>query len=379
MKYIKIPPNYLFPADSDALEFPFSLLISFIFLVFFCMLLLDMVPYVKKRKPERRASDYNPKTLVIVPCRGLDLTLSENLKSIASQNYPNYNVVAVVDAKGDPAAECIRKSNIRYIISRYRQGPPSGKVLAILSALKKFPRYDAYVIADSDILVVKGWLKALVAPLHDRKIGISTTFPKFIPRAGFWSKVKFVWGFAGEGLMENSSTRFGWGGSLAFRKDLIGSDAMKLLKNSKYSLSDDISLTKAARGRGLDIAYVGSVQPRVNSADSFRAFFEWSNRQTALSILGYPRNLYYGIAFYSAEIILLASGAILSYAINPAFLILLAHLIKSEIKTYMRSGRADPKIAMIVLFMPLLYLINLVLASRASRITWRGRSYELNR
>ncbi|MHB1830621.1 MAG: glycosyltransferase family 2 protein [Candidatus Micrarchaeaceae archaeon] len=360
------------------MELFFSLFIYFISLVFFGMLLIDMIPFAKKRKVQWKDSGYHPKALVIVPCRGLDLTLKENLKSIASQDYSSYKVVAVVDAKDDPAIGCIMKSNIDYIISKYRPGPSSGKVLAILSALKKFPHYDAYVIADSDILVGKRWLHELLSPLGCRDIGISTTFPRFMPSRGFWSRVKSVWGLAGEGLMENRMTRFAWGGSLAFRNDLIRRDTVKLLKGSKYSLSDDISLTKAALARGLDIAYVRSAQPRVNSADSFSAFFEWSNRQTAFSILGYPGNLYYGIAFYSAEIILLASGVILSYAVSPVFLILLIHLVKSEIKTYMRSRSLDPEIAAIVLFMPFMYLINLVLASRTRRIVWRGRSYELN-
>ena len=343
------------------------------------MLLIDAIPYAKRRKVQRKEASYHPKTLVIVPCRGLDLTLKENLNSITSQDYGKYRVVAVVDTKNDPAIECIIESDIDYVISKYKTGASSGKVIAILYALKKFPQYDVYAIADSDILVGRGWLRELVSPLGCGSIGISTTFPRFIPAGGFWSKVKSVWGFVGEGLMENRATRFAWGGSMAFRRNLIRRDTLKLLKNSEYSLSDDISLTKAAQALGLGIAYVKSAQPRVNSDDSFKAFFEWSTRQTAFSILGYPRNLYYGVAFYSAEIILLVSGIILSYTVSPVFLVLLIHQIKSEIKTCARSQGLDLEIAAIVPFMPFLYLLNLILASRTRQITWRGRRYELNR
>ncbi len=352
---------------------------GFIIFVFLGVALIDLMPLLKKRKETAYGRGYRPKTLVMVPCRGKDLTLKDNLKSISGQSYKNYDVIAIVDSADDPAVRHIREVGIRFILSDYKRGSgrESGKVRAIITAIRRFKDYDAYVIADSDILVGRNWLKELVAPLQDGMIGISTTFPKFAPRGGFWSKVKFVWGFAGEGLMENSSTRFGWGGSLAFRKGLINKKTMEMLENSIYSVSDDISLTKAAKAMGLGIAYIKEAQPIVNSDDSFAKFIEWSNRQSALSVLGYRKNLYYGVAFYSAEILLFVSGIVLSYFITPLFLILLSHFLKSEMRTAYRAGGASPTISLIVIFMPAIYLANLLAASRTRRITWRGRKYAI--
>ena len=353
--------------------------IAFILFVFIAVALIDLVPLLKKKNAVTYGKAYHPKILMMVPCRGDDMTLKDNLKSISGQSYKNYDVIAIVDDAADPAVKYIREMGMKYILSDYKGGRASGKVRAIITAIRSFKNYDAYVIADSDILVGKDWLKELVAPLQDRKIGISTTFPKFVPRAGFWSKVKFVWGFAGEGLMENSSTRFGWGGSLAFRKNLINWKTMEMLENSRYSVSDDISLTKAAKGMGLGIAYVKKAQPIVNSDDSFPKFLEWSNRQSTLSVLGYRKNFYYGIAFYSAEIMLFVSGIALSYFINTLFLVLLAHFLRSEMRTALRARSSDPTIALIVVFMPLIYLANLLAASRTDHITWRGRRYTIER
>ena len=351
--------------------------LAFILVVFLVVALIDLAPYLRKKVKTEYNLNYNPKTLVMVPCRGEDLTLKENLKSLANQGYDNYDLIAIVDGEDDPAVKCIRTVGISYLLSDYKTGKASGKVQAIITAIRKFKNYDTYVIADSDILVKKDWLRKLIAPLQDKKIGISTTFPKFVARAGLWSKVKFVWGFAGEGMMENNATRFGWGGSLAFRKDLINKNTMHLLTKSTYSVSDDIALTKAAKLAGLGITYVKGAQPIVNSDDSFFKFIEWSNRQTALSVLGYKRNLYYGIAFYSAEILLFVSGIVLSYLITPLFLILLAHFLKSELRTAARAKSSDPAIAFIVIFMPIIYLANLLVASSTSHITWRGRRYAI--
>ena len=128
---------------------------------------------------------------------------------------------------------------------------------------------------------------------------------------------------------------------------------------------------------GLGIAYIKEAQPIVNSDDSFAKFIEWSNRQSALSVLGYRKNLYYGVAFYSAEILLFVSGIVLSYFITPLFLILLSHFLKSEMRPAYRAGGASPTISLIVIFMPAIYLANLLAASRTRRITWRGRKYAI--
>ncbi len=351
--------------------------VMFIIFVFLGMALIDLAPLLKRSREVEYGKAYTPKTLVMVPCRGEDLTLKDNLVSISAQNYKNYSVMAIVDSADDPAVRYIRQAGMKFIVSDHKGGRSSGKVRAIITALKRFRGYDAYVIADSDILVGKNWLGELISPLQDGKIGVSTTFPKFVPRAGFWSKVKLVWGFVGEGMMKSASTRFGWGGSLAFRKELVNRKTMAMLEDSRYSVSDDICITRAAREAGLGLAYVGSAQPIVNSDDSFRKFIEWANRQTALSILGYRRNLYYGAAFYSAEILLFVSGIALSYFMTPLFLILLAHFAKSEIRTAERVGRTDPSIILIVIFMPVLYLANLLAASRTDHVTWRGRRYAI--
>lgn len=351
--------------------------IGFIALVFLGMLLIDIAPAIRKKQERKIPGNYNPNVLVMVPCRGNDLTLEDNLKSIASQDYKKCSVIAIVDSKGDSSLKAIEKAGIKWIISSYKGEKASGKVKAIMTALKKFTDYDVYVIADSDILVKRDWLRNLVLPLKDKRTGISTTFPDFVPMGGFWSKVKFVWGFVGQGMMESKAMRFGWGGSLAFRKDLLTNDTLQLLGSSEYSVSDDIPITKAAKDMGLGIAYVKSAQPAVNSDDDFPRFFEWANRQSALSIMGYRRNLYFGIAFYGAEILLFFSAIILAYFVYPVFLVLLAHFLRSEMVTYRRAGNGDPQIAFIVIIMPIIYLLNLILASRTSQITWRGRKYAL--
>ena len=330
------------------------------------------------RKKESYKKKYAPKTLVIVPCKGMDISLYQNLLALKNQSYKKYKVIAVVDSENDEATHLIKKADISYIISEIRSRRASGKVKAIASALKHFRNYEAYVIADSDITVNRYWLSSIIAPLSDKSIGISTTYPRFQPMEGFWPKVKMVWNFVGENLLENPSSRFAWGGTMAFRKDMMGQKEQFYLINSKYSVSDDITLTKICKRKGMGIAYVKEAQPVVKTNDSFEQFTEWSNRQTALTLLGYSNNFKRGMFFYSSEIFVMVSASLLSIYLSPIFLLLFAHLAVSWKRSYARAKSSDPAIALIVMLIPFIYAYNLISARMMKRITWRGSTYLLH-
>lgn len=351
-------------------------------MVFASMMLIDISGFFRtkarnsRRNSGRKPSTYSPKTLVIIPCKGRDYSLLDNLLSVKKQDYTNYSIICVVDSSDDPALGYIRKAGLRHIISASDCSNCSGKVRAISTALEKFTDYDVYVIADSDVEMAEGWLSGLIMPLHDRKIGISTSYPYFMHVGGFWSKVKSVWGLVGEGLMESEYTRFGWGGSLAFRKDLLSGSTMPF-KNSVYSVSDDISLTKISEQKGLKIFYASEPRPVVKTNDNFSEFTEWANRQTALSITGNRKNLYLGIAFYLSEAILLVSGISLSILVSPIFLFLLLHYARSVVVILKRSKQKGAYMMPISVMMPFLYLYNLLHAKDMKSIEWRGSVYSL--
>ncbi|MEM0202177.1 MAG: glycosyltransferase family 2 protein [Candidatus Micrarchaeaceae archaeon] len=352
-----------------------------IFTIFLSMVSLGLVLINLsglRRKSEKSVElqkNYNPKALVILPCKGVDVTLDSNIKSLKMQDYQNFMLIAVVDDDKDEAIKALNENMVDYIFAKDVCSTCSGKVRAIATAYETYPDYDIYVIADSDVEAREDWLSKLVGKLADPSVGISTTFPLFKPKAGFWPKVKMVWGFVGDGMMESSLTRFGWGGSLAFRKDLLEGEAYESFKKS---LSDDIAITRASRKRGLKVGYVPERIAVVNSDDNFGKFWEWSNRQTALSITGSRRVFQFGVIIYLLDIILLLSSITLSILVSYLYLFLLVPFVIGAIKTYKRAGSNwSVDLWLIYLFINFLYLANLITASRMKSITWRGNQYEL--
>ena len=132
--------------------------------------------------------------------------------------------------------------------------------------------------------------------------------------------------------------RFGWGGSLAFRKELINDSSMKYFSSK---VSDDTALTKICKDSGYNIEYVAGAQPIINSPDDFKTFHEWSVRQTALSIASDSRILYLGIAVYLTQIWVFIMAFILIPFFSLYSLIFLIPTLLGEIRMNGRLKETD--------------------------------------
>lgn len=352
-----------------ALLFYFYLFVISLYAVFSAALSLQ------RFRPEKAKAKYRPRALVMVPCKWIDLTLNKNLASLKRQTYRNYDIVAIVDNASDSAVPDIRRAGIKLIVTSDKFSKGSGKVNALATALDKYKRYDVYVIADSDILAPKEWLESLIMPFANKKTGLSTTFPYFKPVSGFWSKMKMVWGFVGQGMEESSLLRFGWGGSLAFKRSLLDRESFQFFSSS---ISDDIAITKLVKRKGLGMAYVPQAQPVVNCADTRATFWEWANRQTAFSIRGNRNVFWIGVVSYALSILLLFSAVFLTIFYSPVAALLFIPIILGTHKSSRRLREKCNEFAVLNTIMPFVFLANLIAAKRMNSITWRGRSYNLS-
>ena len=351
--------------------------IIFVSLIWLGLISLDFGLYIYRKrggeiygKPKR----FRPKTLVMLPCKGLDITLDANILSLKTQSYDNYKLVAIVASNKDKALEHIIKAGVDYIIADKDLVKCSGKVKNLLSAIRRFRGYDVYVVADSDVTFSTDWLESLVYALNSNKALVSTTYPYFNPLGGFWSMTKCVWNFVGEGMMESPNTRFAWGGSMAFKRELI---TERFLERMRFAVSDDIEVTRECRLQNGMIAYVKKRIAVVNISESFGTFIEWANRQTAFSIYGNRRLAYYGLVIYSANILLLLSGIILSIYVSYLYVFLLIPFIIGLLKSYRKLEERSLMIIPIYIMINFIYITNILYGSRMRSVRWRGRVYRL--
>jgi cellulose synthase/poly-beta-1,6-N-acetylglucosamine synthase-like glycosyltransferase len=71
------------------------------------------VRYVQS-ETAREYPSFTPFATVIVPIRGLDHGLQENITAIFSQDYPAYEVIFVSDDEKDPAWAIVEKARVDF-------------------------------------------------------------------------------------------------------------------------------------------------------------------------------------------------------------------------------------------------------------------------
>ncbi len=354
------------------LSLPEFILLIFLLLIFVGLLALS----VRRRYKEEDYSGFWPEVLIIVPCKGSDIDLSGNLRSLKEQKYPSFSIKAVIDDENDLAVNAIQEAGIDYLLSTSKCENCSGKVRAIATAIENSTEAKYFAVADSDAFYPGDWLEKLVAPLKDEKFGVSTTFPRFIPVGGAWSKIKSVWGLVGMGLMESNLTRFVWGGSMVFSKDLMGEEEMR---HFKQYISDDVAIMRIVKQKKMDIYYSGRMAPSVRSNDDYKTFKEWSNRQTALSVSASRKILRYGLFFYGSEIVLLIGAILFSLFISYIFIFLLTPYILFALRTVRNYSSPGISVVPIAILIPFISMLNLLKASRMKTISWRGNVYDLSK
>jgi hypothetical protein len=153
------------------------------------------------RRLAERPEDLPPAT-VIVPVKGYDEGLRENLAALAALDYPDYELIVTAHSAGDIPPG--RAAGAREGGAGARHGPAGAEKIQNLMAAVRAARKRSQVLAfaDSDGRVTRGWLRALVAPLAEPGVGASTGYRWFLPDPpDFWSLMRGVWDAVAAGTL----------------------------------------------------------------------------------------------------------------------------------------------------------------------------------
>ena len=339
-----------------------------------------------------RTQDLPPVTL-IVPVKGYDEGLRENLEALATLDYPDYELIVTAHSAGD-IPPGVLPSRVRVVLANGTDSGPSEKIQNLLAAVRASrKRTEVLAFADSDGRVTKGWLRALVAPLAEPGVGASTGYRWFLPDPpDFWSLLRGVWDAVAAGTLGAGDNRFVWGGATAIRKELFF-DA-RVPDFWEDALTDDLTLSQAVHAAGLSIAYApGALTPCLEHTTA-PVFFAWIRRQMALTRLYAPRLWWTGLIahiFYCGG---MAASVIASIRGNRfAEWALIAQLSPGMLKGLNRATLAKAALPeheawfkrhswVHAIWVPLAtwaWLIAFVSSGLARSIQWRGRRYALKR
>lgn len=363
-----------------------------------------------KSELSKPLSDYKPFATVIAPCKGIDQGLVDNLSALLSQDYPEYEVIFVVDSENDPAVNVIERVSANDFASSRLCGKPFSKIVVAPKSTESSQKVEnlreavlhadartkILVFVDSDARVSSEWLRRLVAPLEDDSVGASTGYRWFISEPmTLASELRSAWNASiASALGPNLESNFCWGGSMAMRRDTF--DQIDMREKWRGTLSDDFAVTRAMKAAGLAIVHVPQALVPSFGSCSLRELFEFTNRQMKITrvnaqhlwLLSYfGSTVFIGAMFASILLAIFSTGFPRWAGIFTFVLVSLFSIGKSWLRltaVELALGRKCPQVKRqrlsqntLWLITPTVFLINCIAALISRRMTWRGITYEL--
>jgi ceramide glucosyltransferase len=355
-------------------------------------------------------SSYQPRAALIVPCKGLDAGFEQNIASYLQQDYLDYEVIFVVRAEDDPAFAVLR----RAVADHSRTGPLGSrqatlvvagtsktageKVHNLLAALTKAGSgVKVLAFADSDACPCSGWLRALISPLSDSVITVSSGFRWYLPAESFASRLQSAWDSMIVTTLGDHRRNIAWGGSMAMRLE----DFRRMKIAEKYwqgTVSDDYGITRAVHDFNGSIRFEPRCLVPTESDTRLGGVLRWTNRQIILTrvyaprlwLLGMTSLALYAVGIVTGIVALGASGLSVAARLEAAALlvsILFLGLAKGRLRLtaaleafpQQRKRLEDYGACywQLTLVTPWVMLWNFSVAAFARRIEWRGTVYQL--
>jgi ceramide glucosyltransferase len=404
---------------------------------------IDYLNFFKKELA-RPKSNFTPFASIFAPCRGLDEDLETNLSALFRQDFPAYEILFVVDDENDSAVSVIEKLIKRrdaemeeeekrrkgekettprsaFRIPRSKtsvsprlcgENPVSAKLIVAGKANGMAQKVHnlrqavgevaeeskIFVFVDSDARPSANWLRDLIAPLADEKIGAATAYRWFISKKmSFASEMRSVWNASiASALGANLKNNFCWGGSMALRRETF--EKLQIRERWQGVLSDDFAVTRALKEHDLPIYFVPQALAASVENCTFAELLEFTTRQMKITRV-YAPNLWiqaflgsfiFNLVFVWGIFLLIFSSiqafsfwfALVSLILISAFSTGKAWLRLNAVKLVLKDYEKELNQQFFTqntlwILSPALFFYNSLCALLSRKIVWRGIKYEL--
>jgi cellulose synthase/poly-beta-1,6-N-acetylglucosamine synthase-like glycosyltransferase len=353
-----------------------------------------------------------PRASIILCLRGSDPFLERCIAGLRELDYPNFEVVLVVDSPSDPANDLINKhlqdnwSNTTRVYLESRLTTCSLKCSSLLQGLKvACPSSEFIAMIDADTVPHKSWLRELASALQPSDIGAVTGNRWYMPQndsMGGW--VRYVWNAAA--VVQMYWYSIAWGGTVAIKRSAI--EQAGLQEKWSRSLCEDTMLRSQLAKVGLKVKFVPSLM-MINREDcTLSGYYSWVKRQLLTARLYHPMwNAVLGHGISSAFFLIVAIGLLvfqggvwlvtgqngsqvlwlsLGLLLFQLYLSLLLPVMERAVSGIVESRgecsdwpgkRSYLKLCGYVFITQWIYTVALIVSTLIKRVEWRGIYYKL--
>lgn len=368
--------------DLSALAVHVFLALAALSTVYWVYAAVRTAAFARRRDPP---AAFAPPVTILKPLCGDDPALLDSLRSFCAQDYPRVQIVFAVAEADDPAVRAVHRLMEEYPdrdLTLVVSGRPPGlnpKVVNLANAYA-CAKHDVIVVADSDIGVGPGYLRTVVGPLADPRVGLVTCLYRGVPHRAFASRLgaMFIdeWFFPSALVAAGlGPVRHAFGATVACRRAVL--DAVGGFERLAGYLADDYVLGRRVADQGFGVRISSCVvETRVAAADLralFRQELRWARTIRAVRPVGYACSaVTYGLAW--CALALAASG------LSPAAALVTAVHVGVRLAARRAVARALGKAAAPVWLVPVREAFSLLVwaASFAGRnVDWRGRRFAI--
>jgi ceramide glucosyltransferase len=257
-----------------------------------------------RRERTRVLPDYTPSLSVLKPVRGVDFGSHENFASFCRQEYPDYEILFAVNDDADPAVPLIRQIIVEFSERRIRllvgaEHVGANRKVNKLARLAREAQNEVLVLTDGDVRVGPHYLREVVAPLADRKIGAVTSFYRGIAEKNIGAEIEAVGAssdfFPGVLMARwTEGISFALGASIATSKEWLGK--MGGFAAIADTLADDYELGHRIAKAGGEVVLSREAVWTMYPAQNFQSFWDHQVRWARTVRLCRPLS-YVGLLF----------------------------------------------------------------------------------
>jgi ceramide glucosyltransferase len=272
------------------------------------------------RKP-RAVPQHFPPVSILKPLKGTDPEMYENFRSHCVQDYPEYEIIFGVSEADDPAIKLVEQLKsefpqhaIRLIVCPKQLG--TNTKVSNLAQMLPLARYDHLIVNDSDIRIEPDYLRRVLAPLADSRIGLVTCPYRGVANSTLGSRLEAL-GISTDfcpGVLvarQLEDIKFALGSTMAFRRrDLAAIGGFEGLADY---LADDYHLGQRIAALGLKVelsdVVVETFLPRYAMGEFLTHQLRWARAVRDSRFWGY---LGLGISFglvWALLTLIIAGGA----------------------------------------------------------------------
>jgi ceramide glucosyltransferase len=177
----------------------FLLLLSIIGIItstMYALLVATGAVRLAQRRGAMPPGTFAPPVSLLKPLHGLEPDLESHLQSFFEQDYPEFEIIFCARTDQDAGLEIARRVAARYpkIRSRFLcsgNAPYANAKVWSLERMQIAASHRFFVVSDSDVSVTPGYLRAVMSPFAEERVGLVTCLYRGVG-GSFWSRLEAV-------------------------------------------------------------------------------------------------------------------------------------------------------------------------------------------